>query len=125
MPLARLPHTATLRRLWPCPPQPKRRPPHLPQQETASLKRSIKAVKAREQQLRLEGLTGGKAGKIAASLVTGIKKKKQKKKKVRRLPALCAVCGLVCGRRWRPSALREAAGAPARAGGSHLRAPPV
>ncbi len=44
--------------------------------------RSIKAVKAREQQLRLEGMTGGKAGKVAASLVTGIKRKKQKKGKV-------------------------------------------
>jgi hypothetical protein len=43
--------------------------------------RSIRAVKAREQQLRLEGMTGGKAGKVAASLVTGIKRKKQKKGK--------------------------------------------
>lgn len=54
-------------------------------QETAGLGRSIKAVKAREQQLRLEGMTGGKAGKVAASLVTGVKRKKQKKSKVRRL----------------------------------------
>ena len=44
--------------------------------------RTIKAVKAREQQLRLEGMTGGKAGKVAASLVTGIKRKKKSSKKV-------------------------------------------
>ncbi|KAL4427607.1 hypothetical protein ABPG75_001696 [Micractinium tetrahymenae] len=49
-------------------------------EETAAVSRSIKAVKAREQQLRLEGVTGGKAGKMAAAQVTGVKRKKQKKK---------------------------------------------
>ncbi|PRW45622.1 DEAD-box ATP-dependent RNA helicase 28 [Chlorella sorokiniana] len=52
-------------------------------EETAGLGRSIKAVKAREQQLRLEGMTGGKVGKVAASLVTGVKRKKQKKGKAK------------------------------------------
>ncbi|PSC68971.1 DEAD-box ATP-dependent RNA helicase 28 [Micractinium conductrix] len=50
-------------------------------EETAAASRGIRAVKAREQQLRLEGMTGGKAGKIAASLVTGIKRSKKAKKK--------------------------------------------
>ncbi|EFN54589.1 hypothetical protein CHLNCDRAFT_135424, partial [Chlorella variabilis] len=48
-------------------------------EETAAASRSIRAVKAKEQQLRLEGVTGGKAGKMAASLVTGIKRKKKKR----------------------------------------------
>jgi hypothetical protein len=49
-------------------------------QETAAASRSIRAVKAKEQELRLEGLTSGRAGKIAASLVTGVKRKKKKGK---------------------------------------------
>lgn len=64
-------------------------PPAAPLQETAAASRSIRAVKAKEQQLRLEGVTGGKAGKMAASLVTGIKRKKKK-----RVRALCMRVGL-------------------------------
>ena len=69
-------------------------PPPRGLQETAAASRGIRAVKAREQQLRLEGMTGGKAGKIAASLVTGIKrsKKAKKKGKVGSLPSLRFVC---------------------------------
>lgn len=49
-------------------------------QETAGQKRTIKSIKAREAELRQQGLTGARAGKIAAGMVTGVKKKKQKKK---------------------------------------------
>lgn len=49
-------------------------------QETAGQKRTIKSIKAREAELRQQGLSAAKASKIAAGMVTGVKKKKQKKK---------------------------------------------
>mgnify|MGYP007061296812 CR=1 FL=1 len=68
-------HTAT-----PC------APPHVAcvscVQETAGQKRTIKSIKAREAELRQQGVSAARAGKIAAGMVTGVKSKKQKKRKV-------------------------------------------
>ena len=41
----------------------------------------IKRVKAKEQALRMEGMSGAQASKVAAGLVTGVKRKKSSKKK--------------------------------------------
>jgi len=45
--------------------------------ETADVTRRVRAVKAREHALRLEGVSGSKAGKIAAAMMSGAKKKKK------------------------------------------------
>lgn len=42
-----------------------------PMEETAAMLRKVKAVKAREQALRLDGVPASKAGKIAAAMVAG------------------------------------------------------
>jgi ATP-dependent RNA helicase DDX27 len=39
----------------------------------------IKRVKAKEQALRMEGMSGAQASKVAAGLVTGVKRKKKGK----------------------------------------------
>ena len=44
------------------------------------MKRTVKSIKAREAELRQQGISAAKAGKIAAGMVTGVKRKKQKKK---------------------------------------------
>ena len=48
-------------------------------QETAASSRMIKRVKAKEQALRMEGMSGAQASKVAAGLVTGVKRKKKGK----------------------------------------------
>eukprot|EP00887_Chlorella_sp_A99_P002207 scaffold21.g2207.t1 len=50
-------------------------------EETAAATRTIRAAKAREHALRLEGVSGTKAGRIAAALVSGSDKHKRQKKK--------------------------------------------
>lgn len=55
-------------------------------QETEALVRSVKAVKAKEKQLRDSGIGGSRAGKMAADMVSGAGKKKSDKRK--------KVCGL-------------------------------
>ncbi|GAB4821500.1 hypothetical protein N2152v2_008546 [Parachlorella kessleri] len=49
--------------------------------ETVGQKRTIKSIKAREAELRQQGVSAARAGKIAAGMVTGVKSKKQKKRK--------------------------------------------
>lgn len=67
----------------PTPPNPTQ--PHRPLppalQETAAATRTIRAAKAREHALRLEGVAGAKAGRIAAALVSGSTKHKHKKRR--------------------------------------------
>ncbi len=41
--------------------------------------RKVRGIKSVQQKLRQEGMPAGRAAKIAASMVTGVKKKKQKK----------------------------------------------
>ena len=47
------------------------------------MQHSIRAAKAKEVQLRAEGLGGARAGKIAAALVSGVKSKKAKGSRTR------------------------------------------
>lgn len=49
-------------------------------EETEGLSRTIRAIKSREKTLRMTGIGGAKTGKMAAGMVTGVKKKQGKKK---------------------------------------------
>ncbi len=52
-------------------------------QETASATKNVKAAKAKEAELRSQGIAGAHAGRIASALVSGVKNKKQKGKRQR------------------------------------------
>ena len=54
---------------------------NMPMEETNATVKQVKAMKAREAELKMQGVPSGKAGRMAAAQVSGVKKKKKVSKK--------------------------------------------